>query len=168
MHSLKYTRLSAFQKLVQMQQRDPETQVDRRNHGGRVIGNRKAGILMKISGLGHVALKVTDMDRAKHFYHGVLGMPYSGEHEGNTTVFFRADGHHNLALFLSDIIDNTATSLDHIAFQLQGGQRELDLAQGELESVGIEVTPYKHQEVHSLYFNDPDGNQIDLYVHCAE
>ena len=83
-------------------------------------------------------------------------------------VFFRANDHHNLALFLSDKIDNTAPSLDHLAFQLHGGKRELDLAQVELESVGIEVAPYEHEEVHSLYFRDPDGNQIELYVPHAE
>ena len=123
---------------------------------------------MQIAGLGHVALKVSDMDKSKQFYHGVLGLPYSGEHEDNSMVFFRADGHHNLALFLADSINNAAPSLDHVAFQLQGGLRELDLAQVELEAVGIAVNPYKHQEVQSLYFNDPDGNQIELYVHLTE
>jgi catechol-2,3-dioxygenase len=122
---------------------------------------------MKIAGLGHVALKVTDMDKAKQFYHGVLGLPYSGEHEGNKMAFFRADDHHNLALFLADRIDNAAPSLDHVAFELQGGKRELDLAKVELETLGIEVMPYEHSEVHSLYFGDPDGNQIELYVHHA-
>ena len=122
---------------------------------------------MKISGLGHVALKVTDMERAKQFYHDVLGLPYSGEHKEKKMVFFRADDHHNLALFLSDKVDNAAPSLDHVAFQLQGGKRELDLAQVELESIGIEVMPYEHEEVHSLYFGDPDGNQVELYVHHA-
>ena len=107
------------------------------------------------------------MERSKQFYHGVLGLPYSGEHEGKTMVFFRADDHHNLALFLSDKIDNTAPSLDHVAFQLQGGKKEIDLAQVELESLGIEATPYEHEEVHSLYLDDPDGNQVELYVHHA-
>lgn len=83
-------------------------------------------------------------------------------------VFFRADGHHNLALFLVDSVDNTTPSLDHVAFQLQGGRRELDLAQVELESSFIHVTPHEHKEVQSLYFNDPDGNQIELYVHLVE
>lgn len=123
---------------------------------------------MKICGLGHVALKVTNMHNSKQFYHGVLGMPYSGEHEDESMVFFRADGHHNLALFLATSIDNTAPSLDHVAFRLQGSQKELDAAQVELESYGIEVSPYSHREVQSLYFNDPDGNQIELYVHVAE
>ena len=126
---------------------------------------------MNISRLGHVALKVTDLERAKQFYHGVLGLPYSPssvEHESKTMVFFQADGHHNLALFLADQIDSRAPSLDHVAFQLQGGRPELDLAQAELESIGIEVTTYKHQEVQSLYLNDPDGNQIELYVPHAE
>lgn len=123
---------------------------------------------MKISGLGHVALNVTDMEKSKHFYHTVLGMPYSDEHEGESMVFFRAGGHHNLALFLVDGVDNTTPSLDHFAFQLQGGQSELDSARLELESSGIHVTPYDHEEVHSLYFNDPDGNQIELYVNLAQ
>ncbi len=123
---------------------------------------------MKISGLGHVALKVTDMDKSKHFYHGVLKLPYAGEHEDNSMAFFCADGHHNLALFLVDVVDNTSPSLDHIAFQLQGGRRELGLAQVELESLGVEVTPYTRREVQSLYFKDPDGNQIELYVHVTQ
>ena len=122
------------------------------------------GILVKISKLSHVALKVTDMEKAKQFYHGVLGLPYCDDNDGNEMVFFRANGHHNLALFSSDKVDNTAPSLDHIAFQLHGGQRELELAQVELELVGIEVIPFEHEDVHSLYFNDPDGNQIELYV----
>ena len=121
---------------------------------------------MKIRGLGHVALKVTDMERSKQFYHSVLGLPYSGEHEGRTMVFFRADDHHNLALFLTDSVDNTNPPLDHITFHLHGGKSELNLAKIELESNGIAVTPYNHEEVHSLYLHDPDGNQIELYVHC--
>ena len=127
--------------------------------------NRQCGSKMKISGLGHVALKVSDMDKSKQFYHGVLGLPYSGQHEGKSMVFFRADGHHNLALFLADSIDNTSPALDHVAFELQGGQSELDQAQAELESAGVAVSPYSHSEVQSLYLNDPDGNQIELYVH---
>lgn len=123
---------------------------------------------MKISGLGHVALKVTDMKKSKHFYHDVLGMPYSGEHEGKSEVFFRADRHHNLALFLVDSVDNSTPPLDHVAFRLQGGREELGLAQMELESAGIHVMPYEHQEVQSLYFNDPDGNQLELYVHLEQ
>ena len=51
---------------------------------------------MKISGLGHVALKVSDVDKSMQFYHGVLGLPRSGEHEGKSMIFFCADGHHNL------------------------------------------------------------------------
>ena len=139
-----------------------------REHGRRINNKRQRGSKMKISGLGHVALKVTNMNRSKQFYHDVLGMPYSGENEGKTMVFFRADGHHNLALFLVDSVDNTSPSLDHVAFRLQGGPKELELALVELEASDIDVTPYSHREVQSLYFNDPDGNQIELYVPLAE
>ena len=46
--------------------------------------------------------------------------------------------------------------------KLHGGQRELELARVELKSMGIKVTPYEHEEAHSLYFIDPDSNQIEL------
>ena len=120
---------------------------------------------MKIAGLGHIALKVSNMEKSKAFYHGVLGMPYSGEHEDKLRAFFRADAHHNLALFLTDVVESTNTSLDHVAFKLEGGKQELERAKVELQSAGIKVTPYSHREVESLYLNDPDGNQIELYVH---
>jgi catechol-2,3-dioxygenase len=71
---------------------------------------------IKISGLGHVALKVIDIGCSKQFNHGILGMPYSGEHEGKSMVFFRSDEHHNLALFQVDSLDNSSPSLDHIGF----------------------------------------------------
>ena len=119
---------------------------------------------MKIAGLGHVALRVTDMDASKHFYHELLGLPYSGEHADESMVFFRADEHHNLALFLTNTIENTHPPLDHVAFQLQGDEKELAAAQAELESKGISVNPYSHREVESLYIRDPDANQIELYV----
>jgi catechol-2,3-dioxygenase len=125
---------------------------------------------MKISGLGHVALKVTDIERSKQFYHGILGMPYSGDYEGKSMVFFRSDEHHNLALFQVDSLDNSSPSLDHIALRLEGGLAELSLAQSALEAANIDVTTYEHsdQQVSSLYFNDPDRNQIELYVRLSD
>lgn len=125
---------------------------------------------MKILGLGHVALKVTDMERSKQFYHDILGLPYSGEHEEKTMVFFRSDEHHNFALFQVDSLDNSSLSLDHIAFRLEGGITELRLAQSALEAASIDVTPYEHSDQHvsSLYFSDPDGNQIELYVRISD
>lgn len=119
---------------------------------------------MKISGLGHIALKVSNINKSKAFYHDVLGLPYSGAHDDESMVFFRADDHHNLALFAVEVVDSINPTLDHVAFKLEGGKRELDLARLELESNGIKVNPYSHREVESLYFYDPDGNQIELYV----
>ncbi len=44
---------------------------------------------MKISGLEHVVLKVTDMENSRQLYHGVLEMPHSGEHERTNGLCLR-------------------------------------------------------------------------------
>lgn len=121
---------------------------------------------MKIVSLGHVALKVTDIIRSRALYHDVLGLPYAEDPEGKSMVFFRSDEHHNLALFQVDSLDEASSTLDHIAFRLEGGSAELRSAQAELEAISIDVNPYEHtdQNVSSIYFKDFDGNQIELYV----
>ena len=55
---------------------------------------------MKIESLGHVVLKVTDLDRSEQFYTGVLGMPVVARYDdtGYKMTFFSVEKHHDLAL----------------------------------------------------------------------
>src|SRR5579884_2452460 len=53
---------------------------------------------MGIQRVGHVVIKMRDLEKAKQFYHGVLGMEIAAERDFG--IFFRFDNyHHDIAVF---------------------------------------------------------------------
>ena len=45
---------------------------------------------------------------------------------------------------------------------------ELREAKAKLEAAGIQTNPIDHEVTKSLYFDDPDGNGIELYVDASD
>ena len=120
----------------------------------------------RVKGLGEVALRVNNLPRMQRFYQDVLGFPVLGEFP--TAVLLKiADGYggHTQVLGLFDrsvSVDPARTTVDHIAFTIA-----LDDYQPEkqrLESLGLEVQVMDHKRVkwRSLYFRDPEGNEVEL------
>ena len=62
----------------------------------------------------------------------------------------------------STTVSSEQTTVDHIAFTIS--KEDYDLERLRLEALGLEITVSKHAWVQwrSLYFNDPEGNQIEL------
>jgi catechol 2,3-dioxygenase len=61
-----------------------------------------------------------------------------------------------------------AIGLDHVAFNIGKSLDELRDAKAKLEAAGIKPTPIDHEVTKSLYFNDPDGNGVELYVDVSD
>ncbi len=129
---------------------------------------------MKIKALGHVVLRVTDRDRAEKFYNGVLGLPICAHFEGDRLrmTFFTLGNHHDFAVMevSGEGTSRKATSvgLDHVAFKIGESLDELREAKAKLEAAGIAVRPVDHEVTKSLYFEDHDGNGIELYVDASD
>jgi len=124
---------------------------------------------MKIKSLGHVVLRVTDRDRAERFYNGVLGLPLCArfDEQGMKMAFFSLGNHHDFAVM--EVKGNlggspTGAGLDHVAFNIGTTLDELREAKAKLEAAGISPRPVDHEVTQSLYFEDPDGNGIEVYV----
>jgi catechol-2,3-dioxygenase len=127
---------------------------------------------VRIDALGHVALVVRDLRRAEDFYGRVLGMTASGR-MGDDMTFFRVadDRFQDLALTYSARggPGDRGDGLDHVAFRIQGSLEELRAAQAQLQALGIVTQgPFDHGWSASVYFADPDGNRIELYVDRSE
>ena len=129
---------------------------------------------MKIASLGHVVLKVTDLARAEAFYHGLLGMPVCARYDeqGMKMTFFSLGDHHDLALAEVSGTDaapgEQAPGLHHVAFRIGTRLEELIEAKTMLESAGVTPLPVDHEVTKSLYFDDPDGNTIELYIDASD
>ncbi|HET6380274.1 MAG TPA: VOC family protein [candidate division Zixibacteria bacterium] len=123
--------------------------------------------MLRPLGIGHVVLKVRDLDRSLAFYRDLLGFSVSGE-MSNVMVFLTATGenHHDLALLRVGANAPsplpTAVGLYHVAIRLP----DLDAlreARDILARRGLLKGSADHGVSRSLYTADPDGNDIELY-----
>ena len=123
---------------------------------------------MNIAALGHVVIRVRDIERAEAFYHGLLGIPISARAPQWSMVFFTLGEHHDFAIAAvgdqANAPNEKTLGLDHVAFRLSGGMSALHAAKTQLEAAGVEVSGYDHVVSQSLYFHDPDGNLVELYI----
>ena len=129
---------------------------------------------MKIKSLGHVVLKVKDRERAEQFYNGILGLPICArlDQGGFKMAFFSLGNHHDFAVMEvsgeGGSQSETAVGLHHVAFKIGTSLDDLREAKAKLEAAGIVPTPIDHEVTKSLYFADPDGNGIEVYVDSSD
>jgi catechol 2,3-dioxygenase len=118
--------------------------------------------------IGHVHLKVADLDRALAFYHGILGFELT-QRMGRSAAFLSAGGyHHHLGLNTWESQNGQpppprATGLYHLAIlyptraALADALRRLIANNIPLEGAA------DHGVSQALYLRDPDDNGVELY-----
>lgn len=118
--------------------------------------------------IGHVHLKVADLDRALAFYCGVLGFTLT-QRIGSTAAFVAAgDYHHHIGLNTWESLGGSpppthSTGLYHLAI-LYPTRRELAEALTRLMAANIPLDgAADHGVSEALYLKDPDHNGVELY-----
>ncbi len=118
--------------------------------------------------IGHVHLKVADLDRSIAFYSGVLGFAVSQRY-GTQAAFLSAGGyHHHIGLNTWESLGGTPaprghTGLYHTAF-LYPDRAELADALYRVVQAGITIDgAADHGVSEAIYVTDPDGNGVELY-----
>ncbi len=125
----------------------------------------------RIKGLGEVALRVTDLNKMADFYENIVGLAQMSR--GEKVAFYRiAEGYggHTQVIALFDRsdqngyqgIDARKSTCDHFAFSI--ALEDFEFEENRLRTLGIEIETTTHPWVkwRSLYFNDPEGNQIEF------
>lgn len=118
--------------------------------------------------IGHVHLKVADLERAIAFYSGVLGFEVM-QRLGNHAAFLSAGGyHHHIGLNTWESQGGKpapfgTTGLYHVAF-LYPTRAALGGALKRLIDEGVNLEgAADHGVSEALYLRDPDGNGVELY-----
>jgi len=118
--------------------------------------------------IGHVHLKIADLERSLKFYCGVLGFEITQRY-GTEAAFISAGGyHHHIGLNTWESLGGSppppgATGLYHVAI-LYPTRRSLADALRRVVDAGIHLDGASdHGVSEALYLRDPDQNGIELY-----
>ncbi len=118
--------------------------------------------------IGHVHLKVADIERSLSFYQGILGFEITQRY-GSQAVFISAGGyHHHIGLntwYSKDAppAPKQSPGLFHTAI-VYPERKDLALVLKQLLDNGYPLTGASdHGVSEALYLDDPDGNGVELY-----
>lgn len=125
-----------------------------------------------VMGVGHVVLKVTDLDRSLDFYCTALGLTEVARGDfGDGTMVFLSSGHNHHDIGLVEVApdarrpDGSDIGLYHVALKIGNDLDALRAAKAHLEASGVTIQWIgDHRVSQSLYVADPDGNNIELFV----
>jgi catechol-2,3-dioxygenase len=137
---------------------------------------------MEVQELGHLVLYVRNVKRSAAFYRDVLGwrqiLPDENGDRGigfPVAAFSAPSGrtHHELLLIevgedAAAVPEGARIGLYHFGLKIGDSDDALRDAVRQLEAAGATIVGASdHTVTHSLYIEDPDGNEIELYVDVA-
>jgi catechol 2,3-dioxygenase len=118
--------------------------------------------------IGHVHLKVSDLNKALAFYQDILGFEITQRY-GNSAVFISAGGyHHHIGLNTwyskgAGPAPRNSCGLFHTAI-LYSTRRELAIALKQILQANYPLTGASdHGVSEAIYLDDPDGNGVEIY-----
>lgn len=118
--------------------------------------------------IGHVHLKVSDLERSLDFYHKLLGFEITTRY-GDQAVFISAGGyHHHLGLNTWHSAGSAPAPVNQVGLYhtaiLYPTRRDLAIILKRLLEAKYPLTGASdHGVSEALYLDDPDGNGVELY-----
>lgn len=117
--------------------------------------------------LGHVHLKVRDLEISVSFYRSLFGLEVTEEVGDHFAFMTGNEMHHQLALQArgpsAPAPDPGSVGLFHVAFEVPDKKT---FAEKYRQLLDMQIRPYTIDHIISwaMYFNDPDGNGLEIYV----
>ena len=131
-------------------------------------------MMLRPKALDHLALKVTDMDKALHFYHQVLGLELlrtSGPNgEGGRSAVVQAGGQKIDLFSRPDFVSadkDKPVGMDHLCLIMDMTSVEDLIAHLQQAEVEVFWGPVERHSSTSVYVYDPDGVHVELRVNTS-
>lgn len=125
-----------------------------------------------IASLGHVVLRVRDVERSEPFYRDVLGLQVRRKRPGRAVFFTCGQQDHDLAIFAvgpdAPPPDDNRVGMYHVALRVQDIDA-LRAAYRRFQSNRVNIVGINHHgHSKSIYLKDPDGIEIEVYCEADE
>ena len=130
--------------------------------------------MIRLDGIGHVLLRVSDVERSRAFYSTILGLKVVEEDPehgglflsvgglGNTFDLFQCTNPEAVATSDEDLAGRNGLGVRHIAFAVET-EDDLRDAYFALQSEGVPILrAIDHVSQKSIYFHDPDKNLLEI------
>jgi catechol 2,3-dioxygenase len=118
----------------------------------------------------HFGFFVYDLDKMVDFYTQVFKLTITdeglGKNFGNRLVFMSAteDQHHQIVLSEGRAVESRVSTIMQVSF-LVPDLAELRWNRDKAEALGAtEMRPMNHGNAWSLYYSDPEGNRVEVYL----
>lgn len=125
---------------------------------------------MEVRELGHLVLYVRDLSRSRAFYRDVLGFREVATLGEMAAIYSSGRTHHELLLIevgadAAALPPGRRVGMYHFGLKIGDSDDQLREALGTLQSAGVPLRgATDHGVTHSLYIEDPDGHEIELYI----
>ena len=122
--------------------------------------------MVKVRQLGHANIRVRDVEKSEKFYTEVLGL-HVVQRRGQTVFLSAREHSHELAIGAMgpDVLDPDETRIgtNHFAWEV-GSFDELQEMYQHLKDQSVNILRTRSNSFSTgIYFNDPDGNGIEIY-----
>lgn len=128
---------------------------------------------MEVKWLGHLVLYVGDLERSRRFYGDILGwgeIQRKAPLSAPVAAFSSGRTHHELLLIevgsdATPVPAGRRVGMYHFGLKVGESDEELREALQRVTEAGVRVVgAADHTITHSLYIEDPDGNEVELYI----
>lgn len=124
--------------------------------------------MIKLERVAHVVIKVRSLEKSLDFYTRILGLKVMGRIPPSVVFLSTGRDHHELAIAeLGPEAPNAQfyeIGLEHFAFKLRD-EDDLREAYDTLLRENVEIAyTVNHGVTKSVYFYDPDGNELEVYA----
>ena len=123
--------------------------------------------MVKPKQLGHLVLRVRDLERSERFYSDVLGLDVTSRIPGRMTFLTAGEASHELAIMPvgpnAPGPEENRVGLYHFAWEMESFE-DLRRLYGELKAKDVTIGGVgDHGVSMGVYFFDPDGNEIEAF-----
>jgi catechol-2,3-dioxygenase len=118
----------------------------------------------RVTSLGHLGLYVRDIERSKSFYRDILGLKISDENPKTGSTFMtakdRLEEHHELLLVPGR---EDGKVVQQISFRCASLADIKEFYRTFVDHKIPIIRTVSHGNAVGIYFQDPDGNQVEVY-----